>query len=114
MALKLRTLVPSAARTTSGSANVNLPNDGQALIAQLEVTAHAGTTPTLDVKFQDSVDGTNYIDIPSAAFTQVTTTDGRTRLAITAPFTGLLKVVWTIGGTTPSYTFSVKARLVGE
>lgn len=42
------------------------------VIAFLEVSAVAGTSPTLDVKLQDSADGVNWHDVASAAFSQKT------------------------------------------
>jgi hypothetical protein len=68
-------LHPSAARTASGTTPAMEVDDPSALVFVLETTAHAGTAPTLDMKIQTTVDGTNWDDI--AAFAQVTTTDGR-------------------------------------
>src|SRR5260370_15699317 len=66
----------SAARTaTATSASINV-GDSDTLVGYLAVTANSGTTPTLDVKFQDSPDGgTTWFDI-APSFTQVTTTNG--------------------------------------
>lgn len=73
--------------------------------------AVSGTSPTLDVKFQDSADGSSYTDI-GVAFTQVTTTmavatgslsDFPQRTVITRPGRPYLKVVATTGGTSPSF-----------
>ena len=99
------TLLASAARTVTASA-AGIPGFAAAnkLVIQLNVTAASGTTPTLDVVVQDTVDGTNYGTI--ATFTQATgTTKEVIRLA--TPFTDTLRVVYTIGGVTPSFTFSV-------
>lgn len=101
-------LVPSAARTTNSDTGA-LGGYGPMTqgVVQLNVTAIAGTTPTLDVKVEDSVDGTNWNSVQ--AFTQVTAA-GRLVLRITAPFSDLLRVSWTIGGTAgPSFTFDVWA-----
>jgi hypothetical protein len=113
MANKLFTAVASAARTTSGNQTFGTQDSGKkALRVQLDVTAASGTTPTLDVVIEDTLDGTNWNTIGSA-FTQKTTT-GRQVIDIQGLFTGQLRVRWTIGGTTPSFTFSVKAQFVGE
>lgn len=90
---------------TFKSAGLEL-GDKSTLRLNLAVTAHAGTTPTLDVKVQTSVDDVDadYVDV--AAFTQVTTVNSTTRKI----FTGLdrfVRVVATIAGTTPSYTYAV-------
>lgn len=69
-----------------------------------------GTSPTLDVKIQDTADGINWIDVPSAAFTQVTA-NGTARLIVSN--VGLMaRAVLTVGGTTP--TMSVTLTIVGR
>ncbi|CAB4222111.1 hypothetical protein UFOVP1648_22 [uncultured Caudovirales phage] len=101
------TLLASAARTaTASAAGVAGFAAANNLVLQLNVTLSSGVTPTLDVVVQDTVDGTNYATI--ATFTQaVSTTKEIIRLA--TPFTDTLRVVYTIGGATPSFTFSVLA-----
>ena len=76
------------------------------LIAQLNVTAASGTTPTLDVTIQDTVDGTNWNTI--LTFTQKVTT-GIQVVRLSTAFTDQIRVSWVIGGTTPSFTFAVQA-----
>ena len=100
-------LVASGVQTASGS-SVAQSGYAQAknLVIQLDVTAAAGTAPTLDVVVEDSVDGTNYATITGGVFAQKVTT-GRETLRISVPFTDTLRVSWTIGGTTPSFTFGV-------
>lgn len=102
------TLAASAARTTSGQTS-SLTGYGYAktLRAQLAVTAASGTTPTLNVVIEDTVDGgTNWNQV--AAFTQATATGVQVQ-NITTPFSDTIRVRWTIAGTTPSFTFSVLA-----
>ena len=98
-------VVASAARTTSGDSGV-LANYGsaQTLRAQLDVTAASGTTPTLDVVIEDTLDGTNWNTV--GTFAQKVTT-GREVINVTTPFADRLRVSWTIAGTTPSFTFTV-------
>lgn len=101
------TLTPSAARTASGS-TANL--DGfnlKTLRAQLRTTAASGTTPTLDVVIEDTLDGTTWNTV--GTFTQVTTGSARQVINVTAPFSDTIRVRWTVGGTTPSFTFDVIA-----
>lgn len=74
--------------------------------AYLDVTAHAGTTPTLDVDIYEK-DETSGKYVLLASFTQVTETDGTTKLDLPAIDTSKLRVQAIIGGTTPSYTYSV-------
>lgn len=81
-----------------------------------------GTTPTLDVKFQDSADGSSYTDI-GVAFPQQTTTMATATGSISAAFPTAsvrtkdgrpyLRVVKTTGGTSPSFA-SVGVFLVAS
>lgn len=98
--------VASAARTVSGNSG-QLSGYGIAttLRAQLNVTAASGTTPTLNAIIEDSVDGgATWNTI--GTFAQRTAA-GREVINITTPFANNLRVSWTIGGTTPSFTFAV-------
>lgn len=99
------TLVASAARTASGDSG-KLTGWGAAktIRAQLDVTAASGTTPTLDVIVEDTLDGTNWFQV--GAFAQRTGV-AREVINITGLFSDVIRVRWTIGGTTPSFTFSV-------
>lgn len=72
--------------------------------AQLDVTAASGTSPTLDVVVEDSLDGTNWNTV--GTFAQKTAA-GREVIDVTSPFSDRLRVRWTIGGTTPSFDFDV-------
>lgn len=110
----------SAARTTSGnSATLNVPGDCVGVHIVLDITAASGTTPTLDVRVQrfDYL-SQKWIDLPSAAFAQKTGT-GTDDLVI---YPGVaetanrsvsdvigkeIRLAWTIGGTTPSFTFTL-------
>lgn len=100
-------LVASAARTASGN-TAALPGWGHAktLRIQSDVTAASGTTPTLDVVIEDTLDGTNWNTI--ATFAQKTAA-GREVVNVTIPFSETIRARWTIGGTTPSFTFSIRA-----
>lgn len=99
------TLADSAARTTTGATGA-VPGFGDkiTLRAQLDVTAASGTAPTLTVLIEDTIDGTNWNTVGS--FTQKTAVS-REVVNITIPFSDRLRASWTIGGTTPSFTFSV-------
>src|ERR1700712_436600 len=94
-----------AVTATQTSAKINSGGYANA-VAYLNVSAHAGTTPTLDVKFQDSPTGAagSWVDVPSGAFSQVTTSNTSQRLVLTnvGPY---LQAVQTLGGTSPSYTY---------
>lgn len=132
---KGRTLVSSAARTaTDNSGAINFPiTDFPGGKFRLECTAASGTSPTLDVAIQTTPDdGTTWITCWRFAQTtddadrELTTfwalgADGSTdldaeraalattggALSLPTPISDKIRVVWTIGGTTPSFTFSV-------
>lgn len=103
----LEDLVESAARTANGDSGalINFSSVTQ-IRAQLDVTAASGTSPTLDVVVEDTLDGTNWNAV--ATFTQRTGT-GREVIDITTLFADRLRIRWTVGGTSPSFTFSVRA-----
>lgn len=102
----LVTAVASGAQTASGNSGT-LPGfgDWSKFRAQLNVTAASGTTPTLDVVIEDSLDGTNWNTV--ATFTQKTAAAVQA-VDVTGLFADKLRVRWTVGGTTPSFTFDVK------
>lgn len=100
-------LVASAARTTSSNSGIIYGlGPAESIRAQLDVTAAAGTSPTLDVVVEDTLDGTNYNTI--GTFAQKTAA-GREVINITTPFSDQVRIRWTVGGTSPSFTFSVRA-----
>lgn len=92
--------------TVSGSSNPAVGFEGTSkLVAQLEVTAASGVGPTLDVVLEDSVDGVNWNTVDT--FAQAVAV-GRSVRRITVPFTDRLRARYTIAGTSPSFTASVK------
>lgn len=95
----------AAVTATQTSSKVNAGGYGVAVKAFLNITTVTGTSPTLVVKFQDSADGTNYVDVPSGAFTSQNAT-GINSLVLTnvGPY---LRAVQTVGGTTPSYNYDL-------
>jgi len=67
------------------------------------VTAATGTTPTMDVVVQESIDnGTNWIDVYH--FERITAVGFYTSPLIRAQYGTRYRYVQTIGGTTPSFT----------
>lgn len=105
-------IAASAARTTSGStAMIHTYGPITGIVLQVNVTAVSGTSPTLTVKAEDSVDGTNWNAVAGAATSSITAT-GITLVRVdlrAVPVTERLRFTWTIGGTTPSFTFAVDA-----
>ena len=105
--------------------------DYKLLIFQMIPVNNSGTTPTLNVRIQDSIDrGATWHDIVS--FTQITTVDTTHRAAVSAyvvpnpaegaiadgtlaagsvqqgPFGGFFRVDIDVGGTNPDYDVTVK------
>ena len=81
------------------------------MIAFLTTHDVVGESGTLDVKFQLSPDGVNWVDAGDA-FTQVTTGEVTTIKKLTANFGKFLRAVVTTAGTTPEYKISL--QLVGK
>jgi hypothetical protein len=101
--------IASAARTTTGNGNTfSTYSPIAGMVLYINVSAASGTTPSLTVKLQDSPDGgTTWYDVASAtAMTTTGTQAFRINLANT-PASDLLRIAWTISGTTPSFTFKV-------
>lgn len=108
------TILASGARivTANGTAFNGL-GGVKTLVLQLAVTAASGTgSPTLDVKLQKTIDGgTNWTDVAGGAFTQVASASAPVAetITVTGVWTDTCRLVWTIEGTNPSFTFSVKS-----
>lgn len=98
--------VTSAARTATGTGPVFQTEDAQALKAKLAITAAAGTSPTLDVALETTVNGTDWYQ--AGAFTQKTGVDEDARAF--GPLGDQCRWTWTLGGTTPSFTFSIHSE----
>jgi hypothetical protein len=91
-------------RTTNGNSGDMQVRGGDSVRAQLNVTGASGTTPTLNVLIEDTLDGTNYNTI--ASFAQKTA-NGREVINITTPFAENLRVSWSIAGASASFTFGI-------
>jgi hypothetical protein len=104
--------VPSAARTTSGNsgtASVQVPANVDTVSVLANVTAASGTTPSLVLSVQWSNDGTTWATAdPPDTFTAITAAG-----VVVKAFpvrAAVIRLAWTITGTTPSFTFSADAR----
>lgn len=116
-------LKSSAAVTATGQTADLINRDGRGLVVAVVTSAHSGTSPTLVVKVQGKGPSGTYYDIPGAA-TATINTDTTTLLtvypgvtvvangAVSQPMPRVYRVVWTIGGTTPSFTFAVDGQLL--
>lgn len=99
----------SSAKTATGqSAAVRTPQGALRLAVKLEVSAVSGTTPNLTPTVEWSSDGTNFAKgDPADAMTALTATGNVVKdFAVKAEF---FRLVWTITGTTPSFTFLATA-----
>jgi hypothetical protein len=97
----------SAARTANGNSASALTNaSGRNAHFIVNVSAVSGTTPSLTVRVQtqDPV-SSNWVDLPSAASSAITTVS--TNLFTVSNLPRTYRLAWTITGTTPSFTFSV-------
>lgn len=105
----------SAAQTASG-VSANLPVAGyRELLVAANVTAVAGTTPTLAFALDNlGADGVWYTLWTSAAVTAVGQTVAHLGVgaATNVAFGATVRLRWTISGTTPSFTFS--ASIIGK
>lgn len=92
--------------STNGAA-FHLPAGNGSFLVGVHVSAASGTTPTLNVKLQDSPDATTWTDVAGAASAQLTAA-GNTVFAGRST-KAYVRAVATLGGTTPSFTVDVTA-----
>lgn len=82
------------------------------LMGIANITANSGTNPTLDINLQygykNETTGQFYWVDSGDAFTQITTTNGLTIKKFAAGFGKYIRFRLLLGGTTPSYTTSLK------
>ena len=78
------------------------------LVLFLDITAHSGTSPTLDITVEWSMDDTKFaVPAVAQAFAQILEVDLAQVLVV--PVLGSsYRLVYDIEGTTPSYTFTVR------
>lgn len=95
----------SGLASTSSDAVADPHSSGEpSLRVFLNVTAAAGTSPTLDVDIVATVNGEDYV---IDSFAQATGVTKEARVISDCP--RVVKAVWTIGGVGPSFTFEVQA-----
>ena len=106
-------LVAFNSQTLTSSTNSSGFNVGEGAELRIELAVSgtvSGTSPTLDVKLQDSADGTTYADT-GVAFKQVTATGSRQQQEFrTKAGRPYVRLAATVGGTTPSFG-GVSARI---
>lgn len=103
------TPVASAARTANGDSGWLDGEEYDALILELAVTAVGGdANETLDVVVETASSNAGANTRTIGTFAQRTQPQGATTLRLSAPGVDKFwRVRWTVGGTTPSFTFSV-------
>jgi hypothetical protein len=104
-AVPQQVIVPSAARTTTGTGSAVTGWARNGHVAKLDVTAASGTTPQLTVTIQDSPDGSTWTTRDTFGVKTTVSNEVRGVPGGLAPF---VRAQWTIAGTTPSFTFSVQ------
>lgn len=108
--LRVQAAAPSAITTTTTSAAVNMTTGDGRCILEINMGAVTGTTPTYTLQVQQSAaSGGTYTNVPNNALTGTLNAANANTFTILSfdrdlPF---LKIVETLGGTTPSYTRAV-------
>lgn len=109
-------LAPASRTASANGTGVDLKNYvGRAKVILHSAAAAAGTSPTLDVKIQDSADNSSFADLdPAVAFSQVTNAASLQEVSLDLDkVRRYVRAVATIGGTdTP--TFVSSAVLIGR
>ena len=94
----------SGAVTTTGNSGTITSGFGNTISGLINITAVSGTTPTMDIALQESYDnGTTWQDIYHTPRFTATTTFPVPNMLIG----GRRRWIYTISGTTPSFTFSI-------
>lgn len=121
MAIKAEVFSSAARTATANSSPLTVPegNGIKGVWLVLDVTAASGTSPTLDVSIQryDPV-SEQFVNVTGASFAQQTATGtnelviypgvGETaNVSVSDVLTSVWRAVATIGGTTPSFTFTL-------
>jgi len=102
-------LVSLAARTSDGASSWAEIGEYATARVYVDVTTVSGTSPTLDIAVQDSPDGDKAY---SAKLFATITTPGQYAISLgEGEFGRYLRLKWTIGGTSPSFTFKVEILL---
>lgn len=108
-------LAPAARTTSANGTGVDLRGALDALVILNNGTT-SGTTPTLDVKVQDSADNSSFADVTGLTFTQVTAalTDPVSIQVDPRAVRRYIRAVFTIAGTTPSFACSASVVIVNR
>jgi hypothetical protein len=107
--------LPSAARGTGThtSSSIDSGPGVSDILVMVHVTAASGTTPTLAVSIEQSNDGSSWAAVTGGATAVNLTAAGNATINAAIP-QRFVRVVATVGGTTPSFTFRVAALVFAE
>ncbi len=95
---------PDVHVATATGAGVDITSYEGKLKVTLTVGTVGGTSPTLDVKLQDSSDNSTFADITGATYTQVIASDAHQSIALDTRSTKKwIRSVQTIAGTSPTF-----------
>src|SRR5262245_28920206 len=100
-------IAASAARTTTGQSAALPAGYSEKISMIVDVTAVTGTTPSCTFSLEWSHDGSTwFLADPADTFVALTAAGKRTKSFDTKA--DFVRLVWTISGTTPSFTFSAR------
>lgn len=103
-------LAPAVKTASANGTGVDLQGYQGNLKLMLSSAAGTGTSPTMDVKIQDSADNSTFADVAGLTFAQVINAASLQSLAVDSrAVRRYIRAVETIGGTTPSFTRSLLA-----
>lgn len=106
--LALQSLTTVTATGTSTALNIPTGTASRGIPVRLVATTVSGTSPTFSAKIQESTDGTTYIDLlnltnPATNVNSLTAAGQLSGNLQTEK--AYVRLVYTIGGTAPSYVF---------
>lgn len=107
--LVAKVLFPTALEDTSNAGSASLDNAASSAnggSAALMVQTVSGTTPSMTVKLQHSANNSTWADVTGGSFAAVTDIDGQF-IEFTGTINRYLRVVSTITGTDPEFTYNV-------
>jgi len=103
-------LIAGTYTANADGVGVDLQGYQGALKVILNSGAGGGTSPTLDIKIQDSADNSVFADVSGKVFGQVTGIASIQSLAIdTRTVKRYIRVALTIGGTSPTFGLAITA-----
>lgn len=106
----IQVLAPARKTASENGAGIDMQQYVGEVKVILSSSAGGGTSPTLDVKMQDSDDNSTFADISGAAFTQVAGTASTQAITLNIDAAKrYIRAVTTIGGTSPTFDMALVA-----